>query len=293
MRITNVQLNRNFLASLNQTLTRLERVQRQIASGRVISRPEDDPAKVVDALRFQEDIANVDQFVRNSESAEDFLTSTEFALGTLTNTLQRARELAVQGANGTLSTSDLISLQSEALQLINDAISTANSKLGDQYLFAGTLTTTQPYTLGSGNTAVYAGNSNSVQIEVDRGDTMTVNIPGDTALPSGFTALKSLIDNLGAGDSAAVGMTSLGQIDTALNSIVEARAQMGARIQRAQSVRDRLGELNIRQRAVLSKVQDLDFAEGVTELAMAETSYRASLAVGGRILQPSLLDFLR
>ena len=55
----------------------------------------------------------------------------------------------------------------------------------------------------------------------------------------------------------------------------------------------RLSNVKIRSQAFRSQLQDLDIAEGITKLATAETTYRASLAVGARILQPSLLDFLR
>ena len=294
MRITNLQLNRNYLNNLNQTLSRLERIQREIATGKTITRPEDDPAKVVEVLQFSSNIADVDQFVRNAERSEDFLVASEAALNTLTNTLQRARELAVQGANGVLGTGDLSSVRSEVVQLIEEALATSNTKFGDQYLFAGTKTTTQPHTLDSATyTATYAGNSNAVQTEIDRGHIMTINTPGDTAFPQVFSALKDLIDYLGAGDSGMVGSVSLLAIDGSLDTVLETRAQIGARIQRVRAVASRLEDLNVRQRALLSKLQELDFAEGVTELAMAETAFRASLAVGGRILQPSLLDFLR
>ena len=294
MRITNLQLNRNFLTNLNQTLSRLERIQRQIASGKAIERPEDDPAKVVEIMRFSVGIENVTQYIRSGERAEDFLIAGESALNALTQTLQSARELAVQGSNGVLSANDLGNLRHVAVQLVDEVLSTSNARMGEKYLFAGTKTTSRPFTLDTSTyIQTYAGNSNAVQIEIDRGDAMTVNAPGDTAFPAVFTALKSLIDNLNVGDSVAVGNNSLQLIDDALDGVLQTRSQLGARIQRVQSVRNRLEDLNIRQREVLSKVQDLDFAEGITELAMAETAYRASLAVGGRILQPSLLDFLR
>ncbi len=294
MRITHLQLNRNFLNNLNRTLTRLERIQNQISSGLAISRPEDDPTKVVEILRFSAEIADVDQFTRGAQRAEDFLSTSESALSSITNALQRARELAVHGGNGTLSDSDLTSIQNEVIQIIQGVLTSTNARFGGRYLFAGTKTTTQPYTLNTGTwVATYAGNSKSIDVEIDRGQTLSINMPGDTTLPGVFTALKGLIDNLGLFDSAAVGSTSLQAIDDALDNVLKSRADVGARIQRSQSVADRLADLQVRQRSLLSNLQDLDFAEGITELAMAETTYRASLAAGARVLQPSLLDFLR
>ena len=209
---------------------------------------------MVEILRFSAAIEDVTQFIRNSERSGDFISASESALNTLTSTLQRARELAVQGANGALSPSDLTSIRSEVVQLFAEAISIGNVKFGDQFLFSGTKTTTQPYTYDASTfVATYAGNTNNIKIEIDRGDT----------------------------------------IDSALDGVLQTRAGVGARIQRVRAVADRLANLNVRQREVLSRVQDLDFAAGVTELAMAETAYRASLGAGARILQPSLLDFLR
>ena len=200
----------------------------------------------------------------------------------------------MQGANGALSPADLTSIRSEVVQLFAEVISIGNIKFGDQFLFSGTKTTTQPYTYDSGTfVATYAGNTNNIKIEIDRGDTIDSNTPGSGVYTEVFTSLKSLIDNLSAADHAAVGGTSLQQIDSALDGVLQTRAGVGARIQRVRAVADRLENLNVRQREVLSRVQDLDFAAGVTELAMAETAYRASLAAGARILQPSLLDFLR
>ena len=294
MRITNAQLSRNFLSNLNDTLSRLAKIQRQISSGKTINRPEDDPAKVVEILRFSAAIEDVTQFIRNSERSGDFMSASESALNTLTSTLQRARELAVQGANGALSPSDLTSIRSEVVQLFAEGISIGNVKFGDQFLFSGTKTTTQPYTYDASTfVATYAGNTNNIKIEIDRGDTIDSNTPGSSVYTAVFTSLKSLIDNLAAADHAAVGGASLQQIDSALDGVLQTRAGVGARIQRVRAVADRLENLNVRQREVLSRVQDLDFAAGVTELAMAETAYRASLAAGARVLQPSLLDFLR
>ncbi len=294
VRITNAQLSRNLLSNLNDTHSRLAKIQRQISSGKTINRPEDDPAKVVEILRFSAAVEDVTQFIRNSERSGDFMAASESALNTLTNALQRARELAVQGANGALRTADLTSIRSEVEQLFAEAISIGNVKFGDQFLFSGTKTTTQPFTYDSStHVATYAGNANSINVEIDRGDTIDTNTPGSSVYTTVFTSLKSLIDNLAAADHAAVGGASLQQIDSALDGVLQSRAKVGARIQRVQAVAARLADLNVRRREVLSRVQDLDFAAGVTELAMAETAYRASLAAGARILQPSLLDFLR
>jgi flagellar hook-associated protein 3 FlgL len=294
MRITNNMLSNTTLRNLNTNMERLDRLQNELTSGQRISTPSDDPIGTASALEFRTTIAQIDQYIRNADEATSWLDATDSALGSMSSLLQRAQELAVEGASDTYSNADKQAMAAEVQNLLDQSVAVGNSTYGGRYLFGGYRVNTQPFAaVGNPPTAVnYNGDTGQIIRQIDEQSTVTVNITGSTAFNSVFTALIGLRDDLNNGNSVAVS-NRLTDLKSALESVVSTRAEVGARANRLSTQKDNLESLKVNLSGLLSKAEDVDMTEAITEFATQQTVYQVALAAGAKAIQPSLIDYLR
>nr|WP_276531875.1 flagellin [Brevibacillus invocatus] len=90
-----------------------------------------------------------------------------------------------------------------------------------------------------------------------------------------------------------VAQTDLGALDRQIDNVLSVRATLGARMNRMELMAQRLSDQNLDITKLKSENEDADAAEVITKLRTQETVYQAALGAGARILQPSLMDYLR
>lgn len=294
MRITNGMLSETTLRNLNINMERLDKLQNELTSGQRISSPSDDPIGAAAAVEFRSTLDELDQHIRNIDAATSWLGATDSALDSAGGILQRARELAVQGANDTLSAANRQAIAAEVETLITQAIATGNSTYAGQYFFGGFKVNAPPFTaVGNPPTSVtYNGDTGTVVRQVDTQATVTVNVPGNTVFGPLFTTLIGLRDDLNASDGPAIS-ARIANLDASIDTVVSTRAEVGARVNRLEGQKDRLDSLKVNISALLSKTQDVDMTEAITQFSLQQNVYKAALAAGAKAIQPSLLDFLR
>lgn len=304
MRITNRMLAQNVINNINRNLKNMSRTQEQMSSGKLVNRPSDAPIVVARVLAFESTIAANDRYRKNMEDARGWIDASDSALAMASETMQRARDLAVAGANSTLPETSKQALAKEVDQLIDELVQTANASYGGRFLFGGSKTATEPFSRTAGG-VVYNGNSDALNWEVAPGVTMKVNTDGNEAFmyavdsdgdgmadQSLFGLLEDLHDALAGGDYDAVGDT-LDRFEAALDHLLSARAVMGAKSNRLEMAISRLDTTQISLTKSLSLLEDIDLAETVMNYKNQENVYHASLATGAMVLQPSLIDYLR
>ncbi|MDA8212019.1 MAG: flagellar hook-associated protein FlgL [Clostridia bacterium] len=291
MRITNNMMVNTFRRNLNSNMREMDKIQEQLSSGRRINRPSDDPVGLTYSLRLRTNLTENDQFQKNVSDGISWLEGTDGALNDANQALQRARELAVYGSNDTNNTESLAAMAKEVAKIREHIEGIANTEHGGRYLFAGTKTTTNPYQNGT-----WQGNTNLTNYEIGPGITLSINVTGSEVfgdnVDSVFKVLADLETNLLAGNTAGVS-AQIGKIDQWINKNVATRAEVGARINRLELTQARLEDGNLNFNTLLTKTESIDTAEVITQLKMEENVYRAALAAGARIIQPSLMDFLR
>lgn len=292
MRVTHSMLVGSLLADLDRARWSLERIQGEVASGTRIRRVSDDPIAAATAMRLQARLDETATYRESVNQANDWLQATEQALATAGDVLSRVRELVVRGANETETPDSRAAIAAEVQELLAHLVAIANSQLGDRYLFSGHKTTTPAYQL-AGLTATYQGDAGAINRAIGPGDQVTVNVPGDQVFDPAFQALADAINRLNLGDGAGLSATTLPMLDAAIDNVLKYRTSVGALMQRLEREGQRLQSLEIQTRATLSAVVDVDFAEAVLRLRQAETAYQSALAVGARVIQPTLIDFLR
>jgi flagellar hook-associated protein 3 FlgL len=295
MRVTNRTMIDNVRASITAATERLDRVQREIASGRRLNRPSDDPAATAVALRLRTDLETSEQYGRTIAASRSRLSAADAALGSLTGDLQRARELALEGGSGALGAEQLRSLGTEVNQLLLQTVQIGNSNFSGQYLFAGTKTTTVPFSAAGAEPAsvTYNGNASAIVQDLGQGVQINVDVRGDTLFGPVAEALIKLRDLLNAGDGAAVSTTGLAALDDALDGTLQVQGTIGARVNRLESLDVRLEDERINLEGIRSSVEDADLADTIIRLNTARTTYEAALGAAARAIQPSLMDYLR
>jgi len=294
MRITDRMLHDRALGSLNTNVAALARIQEQVASTKRLVRPPDDPADVRSAVKARDGLGEMEQFLRNITTAQRSVDASDTALASAGEAIQRARELAVQGANGTLSASDRQTMALEVEQLARQLVTHAGAKAGDQYLFSGFQTGSAPYVEappGSAAVSAYGGDAGVVVARIAPGTTMTLNVTADTVFQPALDALAQMHAELVAGAPVSGGTIAL--LDTGQSALLAGRAQIGARANRLSEAQTTLEDNVLSARRLLSDLEDVDLAAAITELSQRMAVYQAALEVNAKIIQPSLLDHLR
>jgi len=295
-RITQNMLNTQLMRNLNSNLRRMDNSQNQLATGRRINKPSDDPVGIAFALRYRSEISANDQYESNANSAVSWMDYTDVTLNQAGAVLQRVRELTVQASNGSNSAEGLQAINSEIAQLTEQMIEIGNSEFNGKQIFNGQLTDKKPYTLETAESDVT--DNQNINFELGAGVKIGISITGNDvfgkagAADNLFKVLKDIQLHLEATDFASL-TKDLGAIDKRMDGFLEARADIGAKNNRIELVLDRLKDIGINLQSLQSKTEDADVAEVITNLKTDENVYNASLDVGAKLIKPSLLDFLR
>lgn len=290
MRVTQSMLSNNMLRNLSSSYERLSKYQDQISTGKKVNRPSDDPVVVMKGISYRTDLSEVQQYKRNFSEAYNWIENSDAALDNAGQALQRIRELVVEASNDTYDASQRQAISAEIKQLRDHLAEVANTKFGDKYLFNGANTTKKPVDLQNGNYPSESQPTEPVEIELSKGIYLPVNVPGEKVFGEQlFSDLKALTDNLDQGKNPA---SYLDQIDQHIDAINNARADLGARQNRLEMMESRVDNQEVIATKVLSDNEDVDYEKAITDLTAQESVHRAALAVGARVLQPTLMDFL-
>lgn len=294
MRITSSMMSDTVTTSLNELRARLSGLQTNLATSKRLHKPSDHPSATVDAMRVKSALERLDRFERNLGDAKSYLATTDSALDHLTQILQRASELAVQGANSHMPQEALDSLADEVDKLLEGAVDVGNTTLAGTYLFAGLKGDAPPFTLAAG-VVTYNGDNGVLRREVSPGNQMQINLTGNDLLAASdiFNVLKNLSDRLRAGDVTTISSTSVKEVQNALDGVLQLRSSVGARHRQVELLEARQRDTRINMESQLELLEGIDMEKTLIEYNQVDLAYRTALAIGGRILPPSLMDFLR
>jgi flagellar hook-associated protein 3 FlgL len=315
-RITSSMMARHSLGDIDNNANRLDRATRELSSQKRILQASDDPIGTQRAINARAELASNTQYQTNISQAQGVLATSDTALSDVADLLRRARDLTVQAANDTVDAESRKSIALEIDQIAAQLKTVGNTTFGGVYVFSGTATTTRPYdTTTVPPVDAYSGDAGSMAREIGPGVSVAVNTQlgsGDppilgrgggtdpnTGLSTGdgglLATLRTLADNLRAGTPAAsnaLKTTDLAALDRNLDTVTAAQASVGATVNRLDAAHSRLEANNVASTDLLSDTEDVDFAQATINYSTAQTVYQASLAVGAKIIQPSLLDFL-
>ncbi|MCA2213725.1 flagellar hook-associated protein FlgL [Jidongwangia harbinensis] len=293
-RVTESSIHNRVLANLQRNIARSEKIHDQLSSGKQINRPSDSPTGTVSALQLRTESRANEQYVRNANDGLGWLTTVESALNSSSTLMNRARDLTVQGLNtATGSAHSNAALATEVEQIRDSLIAYANTRFLDRPVFGGTTAGPAAY---DSTTGAYLGNDGQTMRTVASGTKVRVDTTGPAAFGTGdtevFTVLQTIADGLRAGDTAALS-DGLSKLDTASNVLRTAVSDVGARYNRITQAKESAQDRLLSVTSQLSDIEDIDLPKTIMEMQLQQTSYQAALAASAKVIQPSLIDFLR
>lgn len=298
MRITQQTIASRTYDNLQASLARSSRLQEQLSSGQQLSRPSDAPGQAAAAMQLRSSLRTTEQYVRNAADATAWLTVADSSLQGVSTSLQRARDLAVQGANdGALSLQARQGLADEVRQVRAGILQLANTQYLGRPVFGGTAAGGVAFVQDAVTGVVtYAGDAGTVDRRLGPNAQVRVDVSGTAAFgPDGtnvFDVLEQLAVDLESDPAGPVG-ASITALDTARDALIAQLADVGARTNRVDTLRG-IGDRQVLElRTSLSEVESIDLPATIVQLQMQEVAYQAALGATARVLQPSLLDFLR
>jgi flagellar hook-associated protein 3 FlgL len=301
MRISTAQIFQQGLDSILKRQLELSKTQLQLSTGKKINDPSDDPAGAARILDLRQTSTVTEQYQENILAAQGQLELEDSVLHSVTSSLQRARELAVRGLNGTQTAEDRAAIALEIRQINDEVMSLANTKDGNgDYLFAGTQSQTLPFTSNGSGVFTYNGDQGRRLLQVgptrqiavgDSGFDIFMKIPdaSGTGYQDVFTALDRLATDLEADTPSG---NSLDQIDNALENMLTVQAIAGARLNAIDREKEVNESLLLEVEKARSSVEDVDIVEAALRLSQQSTVLEAAQQSYARVQNLSLFNFL-
>jgi flagellar hook-associated protein 3 FlgL len=278
-----------------------------MSSGKAITKPSDDPYAAGRAISLRSELAGIKQHERNVQEAQGWMTVTTTALSQITDMAQTARQLVVQGSTDTLPQESRNAIADQIDELIAGMKQEANATYDGRYVLGGTRTNVRPYDATETKTDpsiptndAYGGDGATLYREIGPSVTMGVNVHGDEVLGGapGATGnmlgvLRDVATHLRTGDTAKLGTDDLKAIQGQIDNLLSVQARVGAGMNRLDTASSRLQEIEESTMSMLSNTEDADMAETLVNFSTQQAVYQSALQAGARIVQSSLLDFLR
>ena len=291
------------MGALQSTLAQLEA---QIASGKRILDPSDDPLGSSRVADLQRSIDDNQQFIRNMDAITTQLSLADSAVDAMSNQMVRAKELAIQAANATLTDADRQVISTELGQIIDQMLSLSNTRdAAGNYLFSGASVGTAPFVRDAAGAIVWQGSGEPPKVPISADVTVSTGANGlsmlsiDTSggrqtILAALTEFKALLDDP-AVDAAtfASGMEKALRDTTAgVDRLADQRATFGSRLAQVETETDRLKALETTMTTAKSNIESLDVAAAIVQLKSAMTLLDASQQSFAQIKKLSLFSYL-
>ena len=275
----------------NQRLSQeIRTAEQQAITGLRINRPSDGPGEMARALTLQGIVEDQSTYKSNATQAIGLLSTAEQALDTATDVVDRAKELALAGANGSWNESDRESMAAEIENLYSQLVSVANTRHGSRYVFSGRAYDTEAFD----STGSYGGGGDEPQVQVSDNQWASVGFDGSEVFQGEvdiFAVLSDLQTALESNDADAVADT-LGDLDTAHNQVVGWRETVGHSYDIVEDAEVAAGNVEALVGTELSDLVGVDEMEVYTRLAELRSAYEAASRVAGTSTLGSLWDYM-
>lgn len=318
MRVTNQMMTNSFLRDMNSNLNNLSKLNKQLTTGKEISKPSDNPFKTARIMQMYSDIGANEQYNENIKDTINWLDTTDVALEQLGNSFGRVRELMVSSGNAAYGSDEKKAIKDEINEKVNEIAQILNTNFDGKYIFGGTKSASKPVGVNtvdgnnslsfidkSGNTTtdpdILNQMNSKLKVEISQGVTMEYNVNANEILnfkdESGndielMSLMNDIINNLQSADSSDVVNSNLGDMDSVLSNINKLRGEVGSKQNRMDSAKAQNEEQNLSMTEILSKTEDIDLAEKTIQVATLQSVYVASLQTSAKILQSTLIDFI-
>lgn len=297
-RVTDSATNARLTSQIATSRQRFAKVQEQLASGKRINRPSDDPVGAGDVLRLRTKQTELEQFSRNVDVTRETLQVGDNVLDSYQQLLDDARALMTRAATDPVVLEARVPIAIELEGMISRIQQLANTKSGDAYVFGGTRLDAPPYD-ANGVPAATPTTEITIQVEPE-GTLIATGVTAESFLDDGagsvIDALKTAATAIrGTGTWATDHATILGTVDR-LKGFSElsnqARTKLGERLNHADEISTRLSQYNLSVEESAQRIETVDVAEAAIALKESDTALNAILQAASQFGRRSLLDFI-
>lgn len=283
MRISTQTLFDSGAARIGDLQSSLYKTQQQLATGRRVLTPSDDPVASARALEVTQSQSRNTQYGTNRGYAKDSLVAVDSTLSSVTELLQNVKTTAISAGNGNLSDSERASIATALQSNLDQLIGLANTRDAQgNYLFSGFQTTT-PAFAQTATGVQYQGDQGQRLIQVDASRQMAVSSQGQAVFQGGgqdmFKTLNDLITQLNTPGTTGLS-TALATGDSnlllALNNVSSVRSSVGSRLQELDALDSAGSDKNLQYSQTLSNLQDLDYTQALTDLSKQQMTLEAA-----------------
>jgi flagellar hook-associated protein 3 FlgL len=323
-RITSQMIGNTTISSIESDLNNISQTQEDLSTGFQINNPSDNPYGAALTISLNGQVSAYKAYQSNVSQGTAWVESASSSLESIQETAQTVREMVVEGANGTMSSSDMADDAQMVLQYMSQIKESADSQYDGSYIFSGDDTTTQPYNTaataadpstedqfnGNTNSISYAiGPSTQVQVNANLysvlGSGVTTGLAGSTSNGGGavqsdgsgglLATMRTIYNDLtgtNGGTQTDLG-NQLTNLDSNLSSLESVQATVGATQDSLQMASTRLTNLTTSAKTDVGNVEDTDMAQATVTFSSEQASYQAALQSAADIIQTSLLSFLQ
>jgi flagellar hook-associated protein 3 FlgL len=308
MRLTTKLLNDNVVNNLYMNRAKLDDLNEQLATGKKITKPSEDPNSAINIMSAKTSNDQIERYMSNVDEANSELSMADQTITQTVDIIQRAKELATEASNATSGSTGLASINAEIEQLIQQVKSIANTKYGSKYIYGGQVTETPPYSQSTNGDIVYNGtpSDGNYQRKIEIGENITIDtnvagdsifgqyVAGDSTKQSGLIGtLTNLSNNLKAATPNYDDIRSnLDNLDKDLNNFLSVQATVGGTMSRLTMTKSKLEDDSLTFQKVRTDAEGVDLSKVISDISYQETTLQASLKVGAKITQYSIMDYM-
>jgi flagellar hook-associated protein 3 FlgL len=289
IRVTQQSISASTLRGLQANLSRMQDLQAQLSSGKRISVASDDPSGTASAMTFRSQQAADEQYLRNIDQVSARLGVTDNTMTQLSDRLRGVRDLLVQAGNAGLGADSRSALAAQASALKSEIVDLYNTTYLDRPIFGGTVPGAQAVDPATG---AYVGNDQPVQTRISRDATVRIDVKGtDVAADTTPALLDRIIADLGT--TSPIPSADINDLDATLSKVMQALGDVGARASRVDSTKANVDSHRLDLVARISENEDVDLPQTIMNLQSQQVAYQSALGASAKILQTSLVDFLK
>src|ERR1035438_5192381 len=287
----------DLLAALNQSQLEAQQAELEIASGRSVNVPSDDPTAAALLVQANDQATFTSGYLRSISAVQGQLATASSTLSSFNTSLQQALTLGIEAANGTVSPADqaAVAIQLQAIQ--SQLVSLANTAYQGKYVFSGTKTDTAPFVLNpsdpSGSGVTYNGNTGVNQVSIGTGYNLAVNVPGSQLFSGGGNDVFLAINNL------ITAVQTNNGIESAVNALSSASSYLSAQTvfygnatDQTQSETTYLNAAKLQISQQQNTLGAADVVAAATSLTQAQTDRQAAVEAIGKLSQNNLFNYI-
>lgn len=316
MRVTNSSMMANQMYDNQQNLQRMNKLNEQINTSKLVNRISDDPHKAVKIMRLNNEIKYTEKYNYNIDETVGWMNNTDSSLEELGTILGDVKEAILKIGNGTYSENEFKAIHAEVNEKIKELGEIFNTTHGGRYMFGGANVDEAPMKVDLTGEfpklSIKNGNKDNLNADISDGTSIDYNISAkevfskdgkgnDTEFIDLINSISETVNKIAnekdetvveAHKKDLMGNLKDG-LDNFFNRSVDTRTTFGVRVNTAEKLKEFNNENILNMKGVLSLDQDVDHVEKFIELKSAELIYQASIQVSSKLIQPTILDYLR